>query len=128
MVGVGAPGPPRAISEATGGGGPGDARRDGLAGRAGPRPGGGGGGGRGAEGGGAGGGRASPTAEAERRWGRSPDAVEEIARQFYDIMLDGAFLPNSPTLMNAGKHNGLQYSACYVLPVGDSMEEIFEGV
>jgi ribonucleoside-diphosphate reductase alpha chain len=71
---------------------------------------------------------ATAIAEAERRWGRGPEAVEEIATQFYDMMLDGTFLPNSPTLMNAGKGNGLQYSACYVLPVGDSMEEIFEAV
>jgi len=44
------------------------------------------------------------------------------------MMVDGYFIPNSPTLMNAGKGNGLQYSACYVLPVGDSMEEIFDSV
>src|SRR5262245_58332252 len=43
-------------------------------------------------------------------------------------MIEGNFLPNSPTLMNAGKGNGLQYSACYVTPVGDSMEEIFDSV
>ena len=67
-------------------------------------------------------------AAGEERYGRSPAAVREIASAFYDIMIDGAFLPNSPTLMNAGKGNGLQYSACYVLPVGDSMEEIFDSV
>ena len=44
------------------------------------------------------------------------------------MMVDGYFLPNSPTLMNAGKGNQLQYSACYVLPIGDSMEEIFESI
>src|SRR5881397_2762040 len=65
-------------------------------------------------------------AAGEARYGRSQAAVREIATAFYEVMVDGGFLPNSPTLMNAGKHNGLQYSACYVLPVGDSMEEIFE--
>src|SRR5881296_151118 len=64
----------------------------------------------------------------EARYGRSEAAVREIAEAFYDIMIEGDFLPNSPTLMNAGKGNGLQYSACYVLPVGDSMEEIFDSV
>ena len=64
----------------------------------------------------------------EARYGRSEAAVREIAAAFYDIMIEGNFLPNSPTLMNAGKGNGLQYSACYVLPVGDSMEEIFDSV
>src|SRR5207249_7878589 len=65
-------------------------------------------------------------ARGEARYGRSEAAVREIAEAFYDIMIEGDFLPNSPTLMNAGKGNNLQYSACYVLPVGDSMEEIFE--
>src|SRR5437016_6422980 len=67
-------------------------------------------------------------ARGEARYGRSEAAVREIAEAFYDIMIEGDFLPNSPTLMNAGKGNGLQYSACYVLPVGDSMEEIFDSV
>src|SRR5712691_4298715 len=67
-------------------------------------------------------------AAGEARYGRSEAAVREIATAFYEVMVDGDFLPNSPTLMNAGKGNGLQYSACYVLPVGDSMEEIFDSV
>src|SRR5262249_30793589 len=67
-------------------------------------------------------------ADAEGRFGRSPAAAQEIAAAFYDMMIEGQFLPNSPTLMNAGKDNQLQYSACYVLPVGDSMEEIFDSV
>jgi ribonucleoside-diphosphate reductase alpha chain len=67
-------------------------------------------------------------AEAEGRFGRTPAAQREIASAFYEMMVDGYFLPNSPTLMNAGKGNQLQYSACFVLPVGDSMEEIFESI
>src|SRR6266436_801470 len=67
-------------------------------------------------------------AAGEARYGRSEAAVREVAAAFYDIMIEGFYLPNSPTLMNAGKGNGLQYSACYVLPVGDSMEEIFDSV
>src|SRR5712691_3735944 len=71
---------------------------------------------------------AASIAEGEARYGRSPAAVREVATAFYEMMVDGYFMPNSPTLMNAGKGNGLQYSACYVLPVGDSMEEIFDSV
>src|SRR5215470_8548184 len=67
-------------------------------------------------------------AAAETGFGQSPAAVDEVAAAFYDIMVEGLFLPNSPTLMNAGKGNHLQYSACYVLPVGDSMQEIFDSV
>jgi ribonucleoside-diphosphate reductase alpha chain len=71
---------------------------------------------------------AQSIAAGEARYGRTPAAVTEVATAFYEMMVDQYFMPNSPTLMNAGKGNGLQYSACYVLPVGDSMEEIFDSV
>lgn len=71
---------------------------------------------------------ARAVAAAEAPFGRSEGAVREVAAAFYQLMVSGSFLPNSPTLMNAGKGNQLQYSACYVLPVGDSMEEIFDAV
>jgi ribonucleoside-diphosphate reductase alpha chain len=66
-------------------------------------------------------------AEEDRRFGASEAAIEELARQFYDLMTKGKFEPNSPTLMNAGRPLG-QLSACFVLPVDDALSNGESGI
>jgi ribonucleoside-diphosphate reductase alpha chain len=65
-------------------------------------------------------------ARAEKKYGDA-DHVKKMEEIFYALMAESKFLPNSPTLMNAGRRLG-QLAACFVLPVEDSMEGIFNAL
>jgi len=59
----------------------------------------------------------------DEKWNK----IEEIAKRFYEIMVNLQFIPNSPTLMNANTSLG-QLSACFVIPIEDSIESIYNAL
>jgi len=70
---------------------------------------------------------ASNIASADGKYGEDKDGVKRTEEKFYRLMASLEFLPNSPTLMNAGTPLQ-QLSACFVLPVDDSIESIYEAI
>ena len=69
---------------------------------------------------------ANTVASAERLYDVNSD-TQATAEEFYKVMIGLQFLPNSPTLLNAGTEAG-QLASCFVLPVPDSVEETFDAV
>ena len=70
---------------------------------------------------------ASFMANADEKFGATKEQIAQTTREFYETITNRYFMPNSPTLMNAGRELG-QLAACFVLPIEDSLEGIFETV
>jgi ribonucleoside-diphosphate reductase alpha chain len=66
-------------------------------------------------------------ASVDKLYGKGDEEIEKIEEEFYNMLLNLEFLPNSPTLMNADTEIG-QLSACFVLPVEDSIESIYDAI
>ncbi len=63
----------------------------------------------------------------ERKWGKSDEEIGKLSDEYYTAMTNDTFMPNTPTLMNAGTKDG-QLSACFVLPIDDSIEGIYDAL
>ena len=70
---------------------------------------------------------AKAIAGAEKKYSADAVKLKEIEKTFFEMMKNLEFMPNSPTLMNAGKSTG-QLAACFVVPIMDSMESIFDAI
>ncbi|MFX1252372.1 MAG: vitamin B12-dependent ribonucleotide reductase [Promethearchaeota archaeon] len=70
---------------------------------------------------------AKSIASVEKLYGKSDEEISLVEERFFELMASKDFLPNSPTLMNGGT-DLQQLSACFVLPLEDSIEQIFETV
>jgi len=68
---------------------------------------------------------AKAVAAAEKKYGTKKEEINKLKNDFYNAMARGEFLPNSPALMNAGTSRQ-QMAACFVLPIEDSIESVFE--